>query len=69
MASVPGEKFGLEYFVQPGGRGSVTVRSVSLSSATCAPVTPTPERYCAIGVGVADVDAVVDVGLDGSSVV
>jgi hypothetical protein len=64
MASVPGEKFGLAYVVQPGGRGSVTVRSVSLSRATCSPVTPTLDRYWAIGVGDVGGAVVVTTGLD-----
>ncbi|BBY57541.1 hypothetical protein MSAR_06770 [Mycolicibacterium sarraceniae] len=52
---MPGEKFELEYVVQPGGRGSVTAISVSLSSGICSPETPTLYRYSAIGCGLPDV--------------
>jgi hypothetical protein len=64
---VPGERFGLTYGAQPGGVGKETVRSVSLSGATGAPVTPMFSRYVARGTGtsvlvvvvvVADVDQI-----------
>ena len=61
IASVPGEKLGLAYVVQPGGLGSLTVRSVSLSRGICWPVTPALARYWAIGVGVVDVLCVLSV--------
>ena len=67
MASVPGEKFGFVYLVHPAGRGSVTFRSVSLSSGICSPPTPTLDRYSAIETGRASgsSSALVSVGLVG----
>ena len=51
MTRVPGARLGLEYGAQPGGVGNETVRSVSLSGATGAPVTPRSSRYADRGTG------------------
>jgi hypothetical protein len=48
---------GLSTFSQPGGVGIDTVRSVSVSGATCSPDTPRLSRYCEKGTaGSIDVD-------------